>query len=300
MKTSKTKIFLGSLVFLIIAGVVGVNVFIKPKQAPEPRALSQLETEAVNSKNLELLNQKFDNNKTNLTLLDPINSPALTFDKSKLLLRNSSTNNLWFSDSSGVMAYQNVKGDFMVETKVSSNLRSDITKRSNATFSSAGLAIRDGLSNSGNMKWLVYNVGYQDGFFGTELKNTKPQSSDFNLEKLAGLSSQSNWYSNRLEGDSNTYNLRTCKVGPELRFYIQDPVSNKWIEELWKDTTVIAGAPSNPETSKGKPIRLNRPDLSNTLQVGVMTNDTSDGLTAEGRFEYVNYTNITDFNKCEI
>jgi hypothetical protein len=298
MNYKKTKIFVGTLFALAILLTVGLNLFVYPKQPPTPRALLQLEKDAVNKP--ELMNNNFDNSIGNLTLLDPINSNPLEIKESKLIIKNSPNNSIWFSDTSGVFAYQNVSGNFMLETQSISALKSDHTKRSNSTYSSAGIIVRDASSKSGQMKWLAYNQGYQDQFYGTELKTTTPQNSQFGLDNILGNSSQSNWFSNKIEGESNELKQRVCKVGKEFRFYTFDIKNNKWVEEMWNDQTVTVGENKNPEVTKGNPIRITRQDLSDTLQVGLMSNDGSNGGLSISKFNYINYTKLSDFQKCEM
>jgi regulation of enolase protein 1 (concanavalin A-like superfamily) len=214
-----------------------------------------------------------------------------------LTIRNTAQAPIWFSDTSGSMLYAYIGGDFMVETKVTANLRSDLTQQSNTTYSSAGLIVRDPISAPSKMRWLVYNIGFQDGYFGTELKTTRDGTGGFELEALfSGNNSNSTWFSNKLENSSNQAQLRICRVGSEFRFLIKPTGQTTWLEETKNASTVRAGSNAEvPGLLEDAAIRLQRTDLPTVLQVGVMAN-TSD--TTEGRYDYLRFQRINNFEMC--
>jgi hypothetical protein len=268
-----------------------------PAPPPAARAPSNLEKQLANANDLSRLNNEFDSSIGDLTWLDEAGVTAPNVKDSWLTVRNSANAPIWFSDTSGSMLYAYVAGDFMVESKVTANLRSDIAQLSNTTYSSAGLIVRDPASVPGKMRWLVYNAGFQDGYFGTELKTTRDAAAGFSFEALvSGNSSLSTWFSNKIEGSSNEAQLRICRVGPEFRFYIRPTGENAWREETRTSSTVRAGSDAAvPGLLQTGPIRLQRTDLPGMLQVGVMAN-TSD--TTEGRYDHLRFTRIAGFENC--
>jgi hypothetical protein len=296
MNNKILKITLISSIIILIIGYVAIQQFVVPKPTPTQRAFTTLETQLFKGSDISSLSQNFDNNINNLTLLDKESTSMAVVKDSKFVIQNSTTNPIWFSDASGVMAYQNIAGDFMIETKITSNLRSDSSKRSTGRFNSGGLAIRDPKSKNGQMNWIVYNQGSQDGFFGTELKSTQPQASSFGIDNLLGNSSQSSWFSNPIQGDSPQSTMRVCRFGSEFRFYIKPEGSDKWEEENYNSKTVVVDESKVPEAKIDNPLRLSKkmPDI---VQVGIMSNSTD--TTSEAKFDYINYSRITDFNKCQ-
>jgi hypothetical protein len=296
MKNKILKITTVSVISLLIIGLVAIQLFVVPKEAPAQRNFTDQELRLFNSPNIDILSQDFGKGNNNLTFLDKESVTKNTIENSQLIIQNKSTNPIWFSDTSGVLAYQNVSGDFMVETKITSNLRSDNSKRSTGRFNSGGLAIRDPKSKNGQMNWIVYNQGSQDGFFGTELKSTQPQESSFGFNNLIGNTSQSSWFSNKIDVNSPTSELRVCKIKNELRFYIKPQGSTNWLEEQYNSQTVAIDGEKIKEAKINNPLRL-QSKLPDIVQVGIMSNGTDD--SSESRFNYLNYKRITDFDVCQ-
>jgi hypothetical protein len=259
-----------------------------PAQPPAARGPSETETQLFLAPDLSPLNNEFTDGIGKLSWLDPEGVNAPSVKDSYLMVRNTDRTPVWFEDGSGTMLYAYVSGDFMVESKLTSNLLSDITKRSDSRFTSAGLAVRDPASTAGNMRWMVFNVGSQDGFFGTEVKTTRVEGS-----------SSSTWFSNRIEGSSNEAQLRICRIGPELRFFLKPAGTTNWTEEMNSATTVRSGSSTVvPGVTANSPLRFQRSDLPAVLQVGLMTNDINVAGTGEGRFDYLRFQRINNFENC--
>jgi hypothetical protein len=273
------------------------TVPIQPKPA---RAASLTETKLFNASDLSALNHEFTSNGIgNLTWLDEQGANTPSVQDSWLTIQNTKRTPVWYSDSSGTMLYAYVSGDFMVETKVTANLRKDTTKRSDSRYTSAGLVVRDPTSTPDKMRWMVFNIGSQDGFFGTEVKTTRDGKSGFLLNAITGNTSLSTWFTNKLEGSSNEAQLRICRIGSELRFLIKPTEDSVWQEIELTDSTVRAGskAPVSGVNNNG-PMRFQRPDLPAILQVGLMTNDIGNAGTGEGRFDYLRFQRIHNFEDC--
>jgi regulation of enolase protein 1 (concanavalin A-like superfamily) len=270
-----------------------------PAQPPAARALSEGERQLAEAADLTPLNTDFaEDSLGKLTWLDPEGQEHSQKD-SWLTLRNTNRSPVWYSDTSGAMLHTQVSGDFMVETKVTSNLRSDTSKRSDSRYTSAGLVVRDPASTSGKMRWMVFNVGNQDGFFGTEIKTTRDAPAGFSLDALTGNSSSSTWFSNKIEGSSNEAKLRICRVGPELRFLILPTGQTTWREETLTSSSVRAGVEGEiPGVSTNGPMRFQRADLPAMLQVGLMSNDIGNAATGEGRYDYIRFNRINSFDAC--
>lgn len=270
-----------------------------PTQPPIARAATALETQLANASDLSPLNNEFDSSIGNLTWLDSAGVTGPAVKDSWLSVRSNERTPVWYSDTSGAMLYAYVSGDFMVETKVTSNQRSDLKKQSDSRYTSAGLIVRDPASTAGKMRWMVFNVGSQDGFFGTEIKTTRDAPGGFSLDALTGNASSSTWFSNRIEGSSNEAKLRICRVGPELRFFLMPAGKSTWSEEALTSSTVRAGIEGDiPGLNANGPMRFQRADLPATLQVGLMANDIGNAATGEARFDYLRFSRISNFENC--
>jgi hypothetical protein len=270
-----------------------------PAQPPAARALSDTEKKLAEAADLAPLNTDFaDDSLGKLTWLDPQGQEHNLKDL-WLTLRNTNRSPVWYSDTSGAMLHTHISGDFMVETKVTSNLRSDIKKQADSRYTSAGLVVRDPESTAGKMRWMVFNLGSQDGFFGTEIKTTTDGAGGFSLDALSGNSSNSTWFSNKIEGSSNEAKLRICRVGPELRFLIFPTGETNWREETLNSSTVRAGVEGHiPGLNATGPMRFQRADLPALLQVGLMANDIGNAATGEARFDYIRFSRINSFDTC--
>jgi hypothetical protein len=270
-----------------------------PAQPPAARAPTSTETQLASATDLSPLNNDFDSSIGNLTWLDEAGVTESAVKDSWLTVRSNDRTPVWYSDTSGTMLYAYVSGDFMVETKVTSNQRNDPKKQSDSRYTSAGLIVRDPASTAGKMRWMAFNVGSQDGFFGTEIKTTTDAPAGFSLDALTGNSSSSTWFSNKIEGSSNGAALRICRVGPELRFLLMPAGKTTWTEEALTPSTVRAGVEGEiPGLGANGPMRFQRPDLPALLQVGLMANDIGNAATGEARYDHIRFSRIKSFDVC--
>ncbi len=284
-----------------IITVIGLTCLLgacAPAQPPVARPPTTLEQQLSNAADLSPLNTEFNAGLGNLTWLDDSAVQAPTVENSWLRVWNTNRGSVWYSDTSGSMLYAYTTGDLMVETKIKSNQRTDQKARSDSRYTSAGLIIRDPDSSAGKMRWLVFNIGSQDGFFGTEVKTTR-DSTGFSLDSFLGNSSLSTWYSNKIEGSSNEFQLRICRIGAEFRFYAKPVTASNWQEEIISADTVKAGSEAPVAGINGNgAIRLQRPDLPTTLQIGIMSNDIEVAGTSENHFDYLRFKRINNFELC--
>jgi hypothetical protein len=271
-----------------------------PAQPPTARAPTSLETQLFTTSDLSPLNNDFTEGIGNLTWLDSEGIVSSVTD-SWLMAQHTNRTPVWYSDTSGAMLYTYISGDFLVETKVTSNLRSDMTQQSDSRYTSAGLIVRDPASSSGKMRWMVFNIGYQDGYFGTEIKTTRDSTGGFSLEAFTGNTSLSTWFSNKLEGPSNEAHLRICRIGAELRFYLLQTGQTTWYEEELTTKTQRAGSEAPvPGLGDSGPMRFQRADLPAMLQVGLISNDINTAGTSESRFDYFRVQRISNFESCNL
>jgi hypothetical protein len=292
----KLLLSLTAVVSLLVLLASITYLVLRPPALPAARSINETENKLSTSLDLNELSADFDNSIGNLTNFEPRSTDSLEASNSQLVIRNTPRYPIWYSDQTGPFVYEYVSGDFMIETKVTSRQRGSIDKQSNQRYSSGGLVIRDPSSKQGSMKWIVYNLGYQDGFFGTELKTTTP-STGFNLSSISGIRSNSVWYSNKVQDTSNTAFLRTCRIGNEIRSYIRLEGKTTWDEQQYTETTVKAGSEVAVAGAQiNKPLRLIRNDFASTLQVGLMANDGS--AQSESAFDYFNLSRIQSFDAC--
>ncbi|MEM7160587.1 MAG: hypothetical protein AAF799_47560 [Myxococcota bacterium] len=146
----------------------------------------------------------------------------------------------WFGDFDGPLLFKLVSGDFIVETDVQAGNTGDPEAAPTHLFNSAGLLVRDPEHQPGLENWIMHNLGYQAEFVGSEGKTTVDSQSMLTL----------------VEGP-NRGRLRMCRIGE--RFIL---------------TRRLAGESSFTQTHE-----FSRPDLPDTLQVGLVANGwNSDGL----------------------
>jgi hypothetical protein len=207
----------------------------------------------------------------------------------------------WYSDRSGPMFYKEVSGDFMVETRARSIMAADPAKRPTGNFNSSGLLVRDAASTPKNMRWLMYNFGQQDKFYGTEAKNTIPDFGGFHMHKMAGFSSRSTLWLTPMADAIIEAELRICRVGAEFRFFKKPAGASDWTEEAYSEGTTTqgngAGKPTQGVTERGT-IRFIRPDLPATVQVGLISNPGMGASDGESWFDGIRFQRITSFEQC--
>jgi len=176
----------------------------------------------------------------------------------------------WFRDQDGPFFYKQVAGDFMVEVQVEATSLDDFSQPPSLPFSSAGILVRDPASSTlpNNENWVMYDVGRQQVFVGTEGKTTVQSDSDLILQ----------------EGP-NSGRLRICRIG----------------------TTVILARRLAGELEFTERHVFDRPDFPDLLQVGMCAtafnvNGVRPDLTIEpdlrAAWDYVRYSSIETEADC--
>jgi hypothetical protein len=281
--------------------LVGTAVMISlsaPKQPPSAKPLTNTQQKQAIASDLSALSTDFASD--DLGSLEWLDSEGASFSikDSYLAVSNKERMPVWYSDTSGTLLYSYVRGNFMAETKLTSNLRSDIKARSNSRFTSAGLAVRDPASTAGKMRWVAYDFGFQDSYFGTEVKTTQ-NSNGFSIDTLLGNSSLSTWFLNPVKGSGNEAKMRICRVGSELRFFVYPLGAATWQEEINSASTKREGSSELvPGLKENSPLRLQRVDLPETVQVGIISNNINLDATGESRYDYLRFTRINNFDSC--
>jgi len=227
----------------------------------------------------------------------------LTIEGGKLKIVGSGEGMGWYSDSQGALLYKNMSGNFMIETEIAIRRKDQKAGLPEGNFSSAGLLIRNPDSSYGKESWLMYNIGFQNRFFGRELKVTRPMniSKEENPSYDAGLHSLSTLYL-LPEESVEPMKLRVARIGNELRsFFFKD---GKWHEQKPSQGMEVygngIGAPVS-EFGNGH-FRPNKMGLPKTVQAGIMVNPGIDvsNLSAKrdsyALFSYVDITVISNFS----
>lgn len=207
----------------------------------------------------------------------------------------------WYSDRSGPFLYREVTGDFMIETRARSVQTADGQSRPLGSYNSNGLLVRDASGSRGEMRWLMYNFGQQESFYGTEAKSTVPDWGGFHIQQLAGFDSRSTFWLTPLPRDIVEARLRICRIGDEFRFFKQLPGSDAWTEEEHTPETVLLGNGAERPTAgveEGGAIRFLRPDMPQTVQVGIINNPGMPPHDGEGQFASLSFARITGFAEC--
>ena len=236
-----------------------------------------------------------------LTELMPDLSHAAEVQDGWLRVRGVPARAGWYSDRSGPMFYRVVSGDFMVETRARAVLASDGTGRPTGAFNSTGLVVRDPSSDRGAMRWLMYNFGQQDGFYGTEAKSTVPDTGGFHVQRLAGFRSRSTLWLTPLPDGVVEASLRICRIGDEFRFFQRVAGADAWTEEAHGAGTVVLGngtGTPTPGVVENGVIRFVRADMPATVQVGLVSNPGMPPNDGESRFAGIAFTRIDGFEAC--
>lgn len=189
----------------------------------------------------------------------------------------------------------------MVETHARSVRSEDGVSRPLGSYNSNGLVVRDASGSQGTMRWLMYNFGQQESFYGTEAKSTVPDWGGFHVQRLAGFDSRSTFWLTPLPEGVVEARLRICRVGDEFRFFKLLPGSDSWEEERHAAGTVVLGNGAERPTEgveDGGVIRFIRPDLPQTVQVGIINNPGMPPSDGEGQFASLSFDRITGFAEC--
>lgn len=181
----------------------------------------------------------------------PARHSLLDIDQTRAghLVIEPTANNGWFEDDKGPLLFQLVTGDFVARTYVRAANRNSPSNPPTAQFNSTGFVARDPASVvGGSENWLMYNVGYQDTFGGSEGKTTVNSASTLFI--IAGAT----------EGE-----LILCRRGSTFRMIRR-----------------LAGEPALNETNV-----FNRPDLPQTLQLGLIANGYTANPDLRAEFDWV-------------
>lgn len=183
----------------------------------------------------------------------------------------------WYNDYDGFFLFKEVTGDFMVEAEVRAEHVDDPETGPTLPYNSAGLEIRDPQSGPQDERWITHNVGFQASFIGTEGKTTESSRSELRL--VRGL---------------HHGRLRICRVGDV--FVLTRRLAD---EDAWTQPSYYP--------DRNEPARYERPDLPDTLQVGLMANgwnstggqpDESIEPDVRGVFEYIRFSSIESEADC--
>ncbi len=213
----------------------------------------------------------------------------------------------WFSDSRGSFLYKEITGNFLLETEVEILKIDGTNGLPEAQFSSAGLLIRDSSETQGQARWMMYNIGYQNSFWGREIKVTRSKNKfRFDLTYLMGLKSLSTLHMIPTEYTGKPIRLRLAKINNELRAYFINKGGN-WEEEKPTNNmeTMGNGLKTHIEGFDDKTFRPKSFGLSDCVQVGIISNpgmNTAKPLIkfrdSAARFTYLNITSIETFDDC--
>lgn len=166
----------------------------------------------------------------------------------------------WYMNDTGTLLFKTVSGNFIVTTSVITRSASNPSSPPRHPFNSAGLIARDPNSTSGNQNWVVCNVGMQQSATGSEVKTTRNSSSELHLEN-----------------GPHDGQVRIARMGSTFTLLRRLKGESQW--------RVLS--------------TMSRPDLPDTLQVGVMCNGyQSADLIAH--YDYVHFAtphSETDFAK---
>lgn len=291
-----------SAVGALMSAVVGACVA-RPA-APPPAAPLTTAQEALAVSDLSSAHNVFDSlDLTPFVWLEEGSAEHVAVVDGWLRFRAGKRMSGWYSDSSGPLLHLNVRGPFMVEAEVSANRQDNPAAAPSASFSSTGLLIRDPASKTDRMRWVMYNFGFQEKFFGSETKTTRDASGGWHFHELGGFRSRSTLYLTERPASPPSAILRMCRIGEEIRFYWKRSADDTWREEVQDSTTTVqgngAGEPT-PGVQPGGPLRVLRPDLPDLVQVGLIANRgmPEDKVDGESRARYMRFQRVSSFDAC--
>jgi len=209
---------------------------------------------------------------TSLQDFDATKHDGLVIEGDRLRVAANSDILGWFSDQKGPLLFEEVAGDFFIETEVEIKRKDGQDKLPEGNYNSAGLIIRDPSSSFGMETWIMYNVGVQNSFYGNEVKATIPLTvPEDNPFYLAGLHSMSSLYL-LPQQNQGSLQIRMARVGKEVRCYFKD--FSSWVEQKPSDQMEVMGnglsVPiSQFNETEFRPSGLNLPDK---VEVGLIAN----------------------------
>ena len=165
----------------------------------------------------------------------------------------------WFGDGKGPFVYKHVTGNFVMQAHVTARNTSNAQNPPSRQYNSAGLLVRDPASVSGSENWLMYNVGFQETFVGTEGKTTVDSTSQLFLTPGA-----------------KSGRLVICRLGSAFSMWRRLDGENTWQETDHFD----------------------RPDLPARLQVGIIANGYEGPPDITAEFEYIRFEVPNSVNDC--
>lgn len=165
----------------------------------------------------------------------------------------------WFENGDGPLLFKEVTGNYVVEIDVSVHNRTSLATPPTMEYNSAGLLARDPASATAAENWLMYNIGYQAAFVGSEHKTTVDGASTLVLTP-----------------GSSSGRLRMCRVGNDFHML-------RWLDD---------------ETDWTSEATHTRADLPATLQVGMIANGYEPPPDLHARFDYIRFGSVTEVADC--
>jgi hypothetical protein len=199
----------------------------------------------------------------------------------------------WYSDSRAPLIAKIVNGNFVAETRVRLGTRTSMSQVPSGQFNAAGFVVRNPNSSApGNESWVMFNVGFQQGFFARETKTTRP---------MPGSSSLSTLFLSATPATTEDVRLRVCRLGSEFRFLHLMPGESAWSEDVYTMATTVNGNGAQqptPGVSQGNPIRFVRADFPTSLQVGLLVGNWDAPYEARGEFDYLRIISVSSAQEC--
>lgn len=193
----------------------------------------------------------------NWNVLNP--GEAVITETNGSLQLEAAANSLWFHDSSAVLVWKGVPGNFKVTSFVSARRLSNPSQPPASPFRLGGLMARNpDTTNGENYVFIV--VGADGNDVSVETKNTINSTSTF-----TGPS----WPSG--EGE-----LRICRIDMNFYLYIRETSNDVWQLQA----------------------EFERPDLPSLLQVGPMAYANQGDPDLRVRFEFIEFASVNSVSDC--
>jgi len=174
---------------------------------------------------------------------------------------------LWFNNSQGIFMHREITGDFKATTSLRVHQTSDQALLPNGPVQLAGLMARDPSSDTSDENYVFIVLGYDVNDISIETKTTVNGVSDFE-----GPS----WESGEAE-------LRLCRLGDQFYTYKRPGPDQDW---------------QVADTAGGIDWPMVRPDLAETLQLGLNIYTSTANFDITARFDYFHATPVTELADC--
>jgi len=197
---------------------------------------------------------------------------ALVIDPNNFVdptLPSGPTGSGWFDDYQGPLLFKEVTGDFVVVAHIQMGTTTNSNTAPTGDYNSGGFIVRapaGAASGRGDEAWIMFNIGRQASFFGSETKTT------FRANTVGG-SSRSSLFLTPVSGNSGR--LAMCRIGDHFYFFRNMDAAPGWVAEVHTTNNLVVNGAALPWANLES--GFERPDIADSVQVGFIANRWGEG-----------------------